>query len=131
MSRKATGLLRFSFTVCLLAMLLEAYNVLNAYVFHFVSPRFHVGFIMAIVNSFIFCEYCFAGPERRLKKGITWASIGMAVTLWFLSMGAEGRTIFGLIPLFLGLGWIAFYVVDARRMTSTGHRPSVEGSISH
>jgi len=49
--------------------------------------------------------------ERRLMKGITWASIGMAVTLWFLFMGEGGGTILGLIPLFLGLSWIAFYIV--------------------
>ena len=52
-----------------------------------------------------------SAPERRLMKGITWAAIGMAVTLWFLFMGAGGATFLGLIPLFLGLSWIAFYVV--------------------
>ena len=53
----------------------------------------------------------FPPMERRLMKGITWASIGMALTLWFLFMGAGGGTIIGLIPLFLGLSWIAFYVI--------------------
>jgi len=50
-------------------------------------------------------------PDRKLKRGITFAAIGMAVTFWCLSIGAGPGTIFGLVPLFLGVSWIASYLL--------------------
>ena len=53
----------------------------------------------------------FVAPEQRLMKGIKFIAIGMAVTLWFIFIGAREATIFGLIPFFLGMSWVAAYIL--------------------
>ena len=50
-------------------------------------------------------------PDRKLKRGITFTAIGMAVTLWALFIEAGPGTIFGLVPLFLGVSWIVPYLI--------------------
>lgn len=51
-------------------------------------------------------------PSSNLKRGIIWLAVGLALLIYFIIVGKSNALIAGIIPTFLGIGYLLVHVLD-------------------
>lgn len=60
-----------------------------------------------------------ANPSSNLKRGILWLVVGIAVVISFLVMHERDGLIVGIVPAFVGLGYLLVHFLDKPKTDST------------
>ena len=60
-----------------------------------------------------------ANPASNLKKGILWFVVGIAVLISFIVMGNKNGLIAGIVPTFVGIGYLLVHFLDKPKTDST------------
>ena len=60
-----------------------------------------------------------ANPASNLKKGILWLVIGLGVLISFLVMHKENVLIVGIVPTFVGIGYLLVHFLEKPKTDST------------
>ncbi len=59
-----------------------------------------------------------ANPASNLKKGILWLSVGLAVFISFLIIGKSNGLFLGIIPAFVGIGYLLVHFLEKPKTDS-------------
>ena len=60
-----------------------------------------------------------ANPSSNLKKGILWLAIGSALVIYFLIEQRTNGLILGIVPAFVGIGYLLVHFLDKPQTDST------------
>lgn len=60
-------------------------------------------------------------PSSNMKKGILWLAIGIAVVISFLVMGQHKWLFIGIVPSFVGIGYLLVHFLDKPKTDSTNN----------
>jgi len=60
-----------------------------------------------------------ANPASNLKRGIIWLAVGLAVLVSFLVMHKQDALILGIVPAFVGAGYLLVHFLDKPKSDST------------
>ena len=60
-----------------------------------------------------------ANPASNLKKGILWLVVGLALLISFIVLHKENGLIFGIVPAFVGIGYLLVHFLDKPKTDST------------
>ncbi len=60
-----------------------------------------------------------ANPASNLKKGILWLVIGLGVLISFIFMGHKDALIVGIVPTFVGIGYLLVHFLEKPKTDST------------
>ena len=59
-------------------------------------------------------------PTTNLKRGILWFVIGLALLISFIVMGQKDALIVGIVPTFVGIGYLLVHFLEKPKTNSTG-----------
>jgi len=68
-----------------------------------------------------------ANPSSNLKKGILWLVIGLGITISFIVMQKQNNMIVGIIPTFVGIGYLLVHYLEKPKTDSTGNNDEQHG----
>ena len=68
-----------------------------------------------------------ANPSSNLKKGILWLVIGLGITISFIVMQKQNNMIVGIIPTFVGIGYLLVHYLEKPKPDSTGNNDEQHG----
>ena len=71
------------------------------------------------VSEHFFDEPKKANPASNLKRGIIWLAVGLAVLVSFLVMHKQDALILGIVPAFVGAGYLLVHFLDKPKSDST------------
>jgi len=60
-----------------------------------------------------------ANPNSNLKKGILWLVVGIGLTISFLVMHERDALIVGIVPTFVGIGYLLVHFLEKPKSDST------------
>ena len=60
-----------------------------------------------------------ANPASNLKRGIIWLAVGLAVLVSFLVMHKQNALILGIVPAFIGAGYLLVHLLDKPKSDTT------------
>ncbi len=63
-----------------------------------------------------------ANPSSNLKKGILWLVVGVAVVISFIVMKKSNDLFLGIVPAFVGIGYLLVHFLDKPKADSTENR---------
>jgi hypothetical protein len=66
-------------------------------------------------------------PSSNLKKGILWLVLGLGLTISFIVVGKHNDLAFGIIPAFIGVGYLLVHFLDKPKTDSTGNNNEQHG----
>jgi Flp pilus assembly protein TadB len=66
-------------------------------------------------------------PTSNLKKGILWFVIGLALVFSFLVMHRWEALIVGIVPAFVGVGYLLVHFLEKPKTDSTGNNNEQHG----
>lgn len=61
-----------------------------------------------------------ANPSSNLKRGILWLVIGLGLSISFIVMQKQNDMIAGIVPTFVGIGYLLVHFLDKPKTNSTG-----------
>jgi hypothetical protein len=59
-------------------------------------------------------------PASNLKKGILWFVVGIALLISFIVMSEKDALIVGIVPTFVGIGYLLVHFLEKPKTISTG-----------
>jgi len=62
-----------------------------------------------------------------LKKGILWAAVGLALLIYFIIEHKNNGLILGIVPTFIGIGYLLVHYLDKPKTDSTGNNNEQHG----
>jgi len=68
-----------------------------------------------------------ANPASNLKKGILWFVIGIALLISFLFIGQKNALIVGIVPTFVGIGYLLVHFLEKPKPDTTGNNDEQHG----
>lgn len=68
-----------------------------------------------------------ANASSNLKKGILWLVVGIAIVISFLVMHERGGLIVGIVPAFVGVGYLLVHMLDKPKTDSTVNNDEQHG----
>jgi len=68
-----------------------------------------------------------ANPASNLKKGILWLVVGLALLISFIVLHKENGLIFGIVPAFVGIGYLLVHFLDKPKTDSTVNNDEQHG----
>lgn len=60
-----------------------------------------------------------AGAASNLKRGVLWLAVGLAVVISFIIMHKQEGLILGIVPTFVGIGYLLVHYLDKPKSDST------------
>jgi hypothetical protein len=60
-----------------------------------------------------------ANPASNLKRGVLWLAVGLAVVVSFMVMHQREGLIVGIVPAFLGAGYLLVHFLDKPKKDTT------------
>lgn len=66
-------------------------------------------------------------PSSNLKKGILWFMIGLALIVSFLIIGEKDGLIVGIVPTFIGLGYLLVHYLEKPKTDATANNNEQNG----
>jgi hypothetical protein len=66
-------------------------------------------------------------PASNLKKGILWFVIGVALLISFIFIGQKDALIVGIVPAFVGIGYLLVHFLEKPKTISTGDNNEQHG----
>lgn len=77
-------------------------------------------------------EHFFDEPKRanassNLKRGILWLVVGIAIVISFLVMHEKDGLILGVVPAFVGVGYLLVHILDKPKTDSTVNNDEQHG----
>ena len=61
-----------------------------------------------------------ANPSSNLKRGILWSAIGLGLWIYFAVVNNHEALIVGIVPTFVGIGYLLVHFLDKPKTNSTG-----------
>ncbi len=68
-----------------------------------------------------------ANPASNLKKGILWLVVGLALLISFIVLHKENGLIFGIVPAFVGIGYLLVHFLEKPKPDSTVNNDEQHG----
>jgi len=68
-----------------------------------------------------------ANPASNLKKGILWLVVGLALLISFIVLHKENGLIFGIVPAFVGIGYLLVHFLDKPKTDTTVNNDEQHG----
>lgn len=68
-----------------------------------------------------------ANPVSDLKKGVLWLAVGLAILISFLLMGQRHALIVGIVPAFIGAGYLLVHFLDKPKTDTTVNNDEQHG----
>lgn len=68
-----------------------------------------------------------ANPASDLKKGVLWLAVGLAILISFLLMGQKDALIVGIVPAFVGAGYLLVHFLDKPKTDTTVNNDEQHG----
>ena len=66
-------------------------------------------------------------PASNLKKGILWFVVGIALLISFIVMSEKDALIVGIVPTFVGIGYLLVHFLEKPKTISTGDNDEQHG----
>jgi hypothetical protein len=66
-------------------------------------------------------------PASNLKKGILWLVVGLALLISFIVLHKENGLIFGIVPAFVGIGYLLVHFLEKPKPDSTVNNDEQHG----
>ena len=60
-----------------------------------------------------------ANPASNLKRGVIWLAVGLAVLISFVIMQKHNGLILGIVPAFVGVGYLIVHFLDKPKSDSS------------
>ena len=117
-------LLPFLFAAVIITMNVRSKNVESKRRYDLYSKSLEMG---QTVPEHFFDEPKKANPTSNLKKGILWFVIGLAVLISFSVMHQREALIVGIVPAFVGIGYLLVHFLEKPKTDSTGNNNEQHG----
>jgi hypothetical protein len=59
-------------------------------------------------------------PSSNFKRGVLWLVVGLALLISFIVMGQKDALIVGIVPTFVGIGYLLVHFLEKPKTISTG-----------
>ena len=59
-------------------------------------------------------------PSTNFKRGVLWLVVGLALLISFIVMGQKDALIVGIVPTFVGIGYLLVHFLEKPKTNSTG-----------
>ena len=109
-------LLPFLFVAVIIGLNIRAKNAESKRRYDLYSKSLEMG---QTVPEHFFDEPVKANPSSNLKKGILWAAVGLALLIYFLIEHKNNGLILGIVPTFIGIGYLLVHYLDKPKTDST------------
>jgi len=117
-------LLPFLFVVVVLVILASSRNRESKRKYDFYQKSLEMG--QTIPENF-FDEPKKTNPNSNLKKGILWFVVGVALLLYFVIVNEKNGLIVGIVPTFVGIGYLLVHKLDKQKTVSTTNADEQNG----
>jgi len=117
-------LLPFLFVALIIGLNIRAKNAESKRRYDLYSKSLEMG---QTIPEHFFDEPKKANPSSNLKKGILWASVGLALLIWFFIEHHNNGLILGIVPTFIGIGYLLVHYLDKPKTDSTGNNDEQHG----
>lgn len=117
-------MLPFLFAAVIITMNVRSKNVESKRRYDLYSKSLEMG---QTVPEHFFDEPKKANPTSNLKKGILWFVIGLALVFSFLVMHRWEALIVGIVPAFVGIGYLLVHFLEKPKPDSTGNNNEQHG----
>jgi len=109
-------LLPFLFVAVIIGLNVKAKNAESIRRYDLYTKSLEMG---QSVPEHFFDEPKKTNPSSNLKKGILWLVIGFGVTISFIVMQKQNDMIVGIVPAFIGIGYLLVHFLDKPKTDST------------
>ena len=109
-------LLPFLFVAVIIGLNVRAKNAESKRRYDLYAKSLEMG---QTVPEHFFDEPKKANPSSNLKRGILWLVIGLGVTISFIVMHKQNDMIVGIVPAFIGIGYLLVHFLDKPKTDST------------
>jgi len=117
-------LLPFLFVAVIIGLNVRAKNAESKRRYDLYSKSLEMG---QTVPEHFFDEPKKANPSSNLKKGILWAAVGLALLIYFIIEHKNNGLILGIVPTFIGIGYLLVHYLDKPKTDSTGNNNEQHG----
>ena len=117
-------LLPFLFVATIIYMNVKARKEESKRKYDLYSKSLEIG---QTVPEHFFDEPKKANPASNLKKGILWFVIGIALLISFLFIGQKNALIVGIVPTFVGIGYLLVHFLEKPKPDTTGNNDEQHG----
>jgi hypothetical protein len=109
-------LLPFLFVAVIIGLNVRAKNAESKRRYDLYTKSLEMG---QTVPEHFFDEPKKADPSSNLKKGILWLVIGVGLLISFVAMGQRDALIVGIVPAFVGIGFLLVHFLEKPKTDST------------
>ncbi len=117
-------LLPFLFVAVIIGLNVRAKNAESKRRYDLYTKSLEIG---QTVPEHFFDEPKKANPSSNLKRGILWLVIGLGVTISFIVMHKQNDMIVGIVPAFVGIGYLLVHFLDKPKTDSTANNNEQHG----
>ena len=117
-------LLPFLFVAVIIGLNVRAKNAESKRRYDLYSKSLEMG---QTIPEHFFDEPKKANPSSNLKKGILWAAVGLALLIYFIIEHKNNGLILGIVPTFIGIGYLLVHYLDKPKTDSTGNNNEQHG----
>ena len=120
------------FMICMLPFLFVGIIIaLNVRSKNAESKRRYELYSKSLENGQTVPEHFFDEPSKsassNLKKGILWLVVGVGLLISFIAMGQRDALIVGIVPAFVGIGYLLVHFLDKPKTDSTANNNEQHG----
>lgn len=117
-------LLPFLFVAVIITLSVRAKNAESKRRYDLYSKSLEMG---QTVPEHFFDEPKKVNPSSNLKKGILWFVIGAGILISFIVMNQKEALIVGIVPAFVGIGYLLVHFLDKPKPDSTVNKDEQHG----
>ena len=117
-------LLPFLFVAVIITLNVRAKNAESKRRYDLYTKSLEMG---QTVPEHFFDEQKKANPASNLKKGILWLVVGLALLISFIVLHKENGLIFGIVPAFVGIGYLLVHFLEKPKPDSTVNNDEQHG----
>jgi len=117
-------LLPFLFVAVIIGLNVRAKNAESKRRYDLYSKSLEMG---QTVPEHFFDEPKKANPSSNLKRGILWLVIGLGITISFIVMHKQNDMIVGIVPTFVGIGYLLVHFLEKPKPDTTGYNDEQHG----
>ena len=109
-------LLPFFFAGTIIVVNVRAKNIESKRKYYLFSKSLEMG---QTVPEHFFDEPKKVNPASNLKRGVIWLAVGLALVVSFLIIHEHKGLIFGIVPAFVGVGYLVVHFLDKPKSDSS------------
>jgi hypothetical protein len=114
----------FPFVAVIITLSVRAKNAESKRRYDLYSKSLEMG---QTVPEHFFDEPKKVNPSSNLKKGILWFVIGAGILISFIVMNQKEALIVGIVPAFVGIGYLLVHFLDKPKPDSTVNKDEQHG----